>query len=478
MPKPAFDDPTFPHGTPTGYNYGCRPSRRTCPASPSCHEANKARNAERKAHPGVPGDPTTSHVQRRIRQAVEAVGLEKLMERAGVTEAHIAAVLERTSPTIPESDSLALDFAWAYLVHGTDPTDPNVEHGKASTYSKVRCRCRACRDAQLRSHTNWIAGRKTDHTILEAPGLAEHVTRLVQAHGIQAVAAASGVTQYPIRTVMRGSRARVRVIRALAATTAAECARHATLVPSATALHQSRTMLALGYPLTWQAKQAGVSATAVHDFATGNRIQQRVAKAMQELADRIGDRPATPEDGLTPHAISLSKGRARRMGYYPPAYYDENGQVDPRSIPDHPWSKIDTRADDHLRAAKLLITPGHTQEQIAQLIGHSEKWVGARAKSLGLSYTKTGVNEYAVDWSLHRDVMTRVSTVYADYEAGEVGPVTAAITLGLMNPTITYKEHPEVVAWWAALRLAYARHMSTQITNLIARTHTERQVAA
>lgn len=117
-------------------------------------------------------------------------------------------------------------------------------------------------------------------------------------------------------------------------------------------------MLALGYPMSWQAKQVETHiksvVTMVSRFRLGQQkyVEPETAARFEDLAARIGDNPADPErDGIAAREIARAKSIARRHGAYPPVFYNEDGTLNWRAIPDHPWSIVDEGC--HTRIERL-----------------------------------------------------------------------------------------------------------------------------
>lgn len=444
-------DPDFPHGELRGYKAGCTPRTYDCPADPSCDTAHHAYQRARVARRDPnrrPGDAQTSHVVRRLNETLANASLPAAAARAGLTVDQIEAVLDYPYITMPRDLADPLDYAWAWYVHGIDTKAPGFPHGTPTGYGRKCCRCRPCTSAQNRTQNRRRAGIPADHEIITVPGLAAHAQQLIAVAGAAAAARAAGIsTRGVLIDVAGGARARRRIARQILATTPFDCARAARTTAADRARFYARTMQALGYPLSWQARQdPRLTLHKIQKAADPDTVWVRVETetALASIAKRVGDTPAGPEHGIDQRHITGAQTNAARAGWYPPKFYDDRGVLDHRAIPGHPWSQLDVSADTKLRALRLTVTHGCTQTQVATEVGASTQSVYRWTKDAGLS-SVNGV----IDHAAHGDVIRRICDTYTDYEGGRIGPVAAAITLGVIDPgsKFTPQDHPEVVAW-------------------------------
>ena len=124
-----------------------------------------------------------------------------------------------------------------------------------------------------------------------------------------------------------------------------------------------------------------------------------VADDFARLLDRVRDTPAdAARDGIAQRGLTRAKVDAKRLGYYPPNCYDDDGNLDYRSIPDHPWAGADDHAHDMLDAAHILI--GRSEDERRERL----------ARALGvLSSVELPTDDTVTDDT--RDLFTRLETV-------------------------------------------------------------------
>lgn len=441
MPKQP-SDPDFPHGKSTGYRNGCR-GDYPCPATPTCAEAKRAENAARP-RTTVPADerdwPQTIHVQRRLAETIEKVGIDALPDRTGLTLTEIGKVQRRRKKRIDPELAEPLDHAWSFFTRGVDTLAPDFKHGKRTSYGRYSCRCRACRTGAVRAQARTRAGIKSDHALTEVPGLAAHVRSLIAVAGPTPAARAAGVAVSVIRGAEKGARVRVGVARRLARTSPADVARTARFLPAARVNQRVRSMWALGYPLRWIAAQHEDLTEPILDrLARSPWVYVEVAAAIDAVADQVGDTQAGPEQGIDPLTAQRTRTHARNNGYYPPMFYDANGTLNPRAIPGHPWSETDDRCARALALARACAKGTLTYSQIGERYGRSHREVERMHRKIGL-----------LDASDRAERAAWVLDLIDAYEAGERGPVEVALATGSRTTHGLAKDHPEVVAWLAS----------------------------
>lgn len=456
MPVPKDPaHPDFPHGESRGYNYGCR-ATYPCPADTTCSQAHAAqlsayRQRIKKNNEG--NNRRFVGVRDRLHETLAALPLPVVAERTGLPVEQISGIADadlRTAPTqIPEEVAAPLDALWALQVHGIDVTAPRFEHGRVGFRNK--CRCATCRNGARRRRLMSAAKIVQPGTVIYDPTFHDHVAALVAAGNANQIDALTGIDKSAIRKFLadpaRGMRKRnYDKLRALTPDKVARARADRVLVDGARSYQVMRTLAALGYPRTWLLEQVGL--TGRTPGANGREVYRSTERALEALARRIGDTPATPENtGYPAQAITLTASRARRAGFYPPAFYDDDGNLAVSALPDHPWTELEARAGDLIQAAKMCAN-GHTQGEAAQRLGVNIRTVQRWVKPLGFTYMPNGEFNLYASWEAKR----RVDAVYADYEAHEIGPITAALALGLLDgrkisrPKAT-QDHPEVKAW-------------------------------
>ena len=373
MNTPVVKDPShpdFPHGTPRGYRYGCK-AGAPCPNTDQpCAEAHAERLREHRARVKKGPPPGEGRllvkVQGRITSALRKVTIQDLSERSGLPVEQIEWVRGlRGQMRLEEETAAPLDHAWAWFLFGEDVSRPGFPHG--SGYGRG-CRCSKCSRSASKARTLSKAGYKGPDALVSDPRIGAHLARLVEAAGtVTALQQIIKLAHESIEALLEDPAARVkmRTARDLAEWTPARvrAMRTDTMLTSSAHAHRLMgMMLALGYPRAWQFEAAGLSGHHRRLDRT-ETVQVATDRAIRALAARIGDTPATTEDhGIPAMEIKRSKTRARREGFYPPMFYDEDGRLHYRAIPDHPWSKVDTRFAEKLDLAQALLTAYRREE--------------------------------------------------------------------------------------------------------------------
>lgn len=465
--------PTIKHGTDTGYQRGCRKGA-PCPATPTCNDAhnaakrlNSARRARNKIGHGE--GRLVSAVARRLNNSIDSFGLDLVAQETGYTVARLRRIAKGTAAgfdgvRVSEAVAGPLDVAWARLFYGTDPSDPTVEHGTHDGYRAHMCRCPKCCGAASKAKKRWTVGQLPD-TWRKDPGLGAHTRALLEAAGsMRQLEKITGVTRDPLVRAIEGksdARVMVTVSDRLRAWTPRKvsAARTGVTVPAARSARVVGRLWAAGYPHWWVAERAGIGAQRTRIDPEG-MVPVGLDQALVGLYARIGDMLADPvRDGIPVAAVTRSRRAAARAGWWPPMMYDSlaDDTVDPRAMPGHPWAVLDERAARALHAARMLATTGSTFRQVRETAGVSGRQVERWVSVLGLStqcVTDATVGSVDRTKAANRAAVARILDVWDAYEDGRVGPVTAAIELGLMKPHAKIKTHPEIVAWLAAGEVA------------------------
>lgn len=185
---------------------------------------------------------------------------------------------------------------------------------------------------------------------------------------------------------------------------------------------------ALGYPTQW------VDA-------------QREHLTVEALHARIGDTPADPaRDGIDAETIDRTKVGAREDGYYPPICYDD-GVLNVRAIPDHPWSRADARVAKSFDLIDAIARGTMSASaMVRDGLAHDTTTVDRMRKRLGLRY----VYDHRDGVRLRPECKARaawIRSMIEDYNDGVRGPVEVALTIGSVDAVIS--SHPERIAWEA-----------------------------
>lgn len=455
------------HGTPAGFSAGCK-DHDTCPQAPySCRTARTAaqqdyrRRQAADAAAGITEGARLSQVQRRLEQTIEAVGIRQVAARTQMSMNSINDVREQYGALLPYETAERLDHAWTWFVRGVDSTAPDFVHGRGAASYIAGCRCRPCRAGMTKANATQRMGLLRPESWLsaaEADLVRAHATRLAKLSNAQHAARACGVPTSTFHAIIKGHNEGMRrpVAEKIIATKPSDLEAVAALVPADATHHHVWTLMALGYNMRWQREEIGVGPDTLSKLRPGKVVTVAIAGAVADLAARIGEKPATLADGISEKSAARARATALRAGFYPPAAYDDNRQLVLRAIPDHPWSRLDERAAKALTGA-YLAGKGMTPAQISRETGSAPSTLTKHQERVwGYTYLRDG----DLDFKASRARIREIVAIYHSWEAGEVGPITAAAMVGFgfhrTNCPVEAREHPEVVALRAAEAAAAA----------------------
>ena len=328
-----------------------------------------------------------------------------------------------------------------------DPKHPDFPHGTALGRRR-HCDCTPCRDAKYREDKRLHLQRLTTGSNRYA---SPEVTARVVAHlnhlnsipgvSLTMIGKWAGTSHSSAVRVMATGTVGPKLAKQFLSITPAFAAAHARAVPRDEVVLKVHQMQALGYPIAWQQTQIGRPRclyTLVN--RTSETVEAPIAHDVFELAARIGDRPANPGDGMTAAAINHAKGRARKAGYYPPACYNEDGTLDYRAIPDHPWSRADEQAHRKLDLLRALVKYDGFKDrpEIAAELGRTDR----EAERLVAQYRLT------LSESRRKKRLAWLRGQFDRFDTDNVDPVLFALQIDLYEGTRTFPlDHPGVVAW-------------------------------
>lgn len=342
-----------------------------------------------------------------------------------------------------------------------DPKHPDFPHGTTRGRSRG-CDCSKCtlaerrrrKASQLEAARN---GGQYPNRLVDATPVREHLQRLLDSDQHTCASSLSRavggkITSVAITNLVSGRTLRVRkgTADALLALTEASVRAHNELVPRDQAVTAVRAMQALGYPLDWQARHLGYAPDGnsyaprfIYDDSRRREfIQAGTARKVFELAAQVGDTPATPgTDGLTAFGVNYARRTARALGYYPPACYDADWNLDPRAVEDHPWARADRRAEQRIEVLRRFTDPDRPAgNRIAKEVGCSVRTVDRYAADLGLNRSEPGVSD--------RERVKELRPLVFAYDDGDVDPVYLAISLGMLERSNNVpSDHPGVMQW-------------------------------
>jgi hypothetical protein len=358
-----------------------------------------------------------------------------------------------------------------------DPNHPDFPHGTPKGFTRG-CGCGPCDTAEKRRRKNRRVAiargaRKGGYvTAEEQARVTAHVKSLLAAvptatmHNVLEAADLAPGAQRAIRGEKHMA---ISTARKCMAVTTAKLAAHCRFATHEQLNHLVRTMQALGYPMSWQEAQAGVdlSTTLAKKAATPiGKYEKLVA-----LSRRVGDVPATPEStGISQRGITRAKHEASSRGFYPPMCYDENGALDYRAIPEHPWSKADEKAHRRIALVRTIVENfnTHSHREIAHVAGRDAREV-----------------ERIIDrYKLKRDAsrlpkrLAWLRTQLDRFDADVVDPVRFCLEIDLGYPDQFVKDHPGVLSWLADNPDWQRPNVVSRLRNKAAHQVEQEQVAA
>lgn len=330
-----------------------------------------------------------------------------------------------------------------------DPNHPDFPHGKAVGFHRG-CPCDPCSLARYRQHKAAGVRRARVGIIKSArpetmTRVREHIAYLRReaAASADALDRAAGLARNTTHNLMSRPDRGLTVDNAhkVLALTPEHVRAHAAVADRGEVRRVIYSLSALGYPMAWQSKQVGHHLRHVLARGRSDTVARSIADAVNALAARVGDTPADPDrDGLTRSGIGKAKTTARQKGYYPPIYYNEDGTLDYRAIPDHPWSKNDDHAHAKITLLRLYLDRHRdlSNTQIACLAGKPDD---------------REVNRLVERYGLYRDALDRPGRLawlrdqLDRYDADTVDPVRFCCEIDLLDQFTFRPDHPGRVAW-------------------------------
>jgi hypothetical protein len=170
------------------------------------------------------------------------------------------------------------------------------------------------------------------------------------------------------------------------------------------------SLMALGYPLAWQEDALDRPRGFVDRLRPERVCQVEDLEAWLLLAVRIGDRMASPADGLAESVSMTARRDARRRRCFRPASYDESYRLIPGSYLTLQQEMHGTAADAtatmngrRIRALRAAVVEGVTLDVAADRHGLSTRTLGRAADMLDITF----VVESADGRRAHPDDMCR-----------------------------------------------------------------------
>jgi transcriptional regulator with XRE-family HTH domain len=268
----------------------------------------------------------------------------------------------------------------------------NHQHGTYAAYVLDRCRCDACRNANVEyehDRSQLAARRRWDPTVPATPRGELVPARRARAHlkalmaagmGLKTIAAKSGIAHGSISAIIYGKRSRVkserrprrrRITRQLEQRILAvnlDLAGGAKVDPTGTA-RRLQALVAIGWSQSQLARRLGKTPANVTETVHGTRqTTVATAAAVRGLYDELWDSPPPETNQRERIAAARSRHYAAAHGWPPPLAWDDDTIDDPTTQPDLRDS-TQTVAQQRIEDARELLTQGVSAELIAARLG-------------------------------------------------------------------------------------------------------------
>ena len=267
-----------------------------------------------------------------------------------------------------------------------DPNHPDFPHGTPAG-ARRGCPCDPCGESLRTQRRRAEKRRKMYGGVRVAPPtlvkrVHRHVASLlkaVPASTAKTICEAAGATP-KVRRVILGNTNNPddptlspASAMAILAVTVEQLEQHTRRGSTDEAAHLIRSMQALGYPFAWQTRQCGVHVEVIANRRKGTKVvYPRQIAAIRDLYARVGERAANPErDGVDPAWSRRATAMAAAAGFYPPACYDDNGTLDYRLVPGHPWADADDNAHNIIDTMRLITarSSDERRDRLARMVG-------------------------------------------------------------------------------------------------------------
>lgn len=332
------------------------------------------------------------------------------------------------------------------------PTDPDFPHGTA-TGRRYGCKCSPCVDASRRRAKTLRIARERGETPKSVRPHVGHRVRdhvlwlLEQAPGAtgKTVARTAGVHDTTLTGIIRtpGRSMSPTVAGRLLNVELQAVLENRTRVPAAPTIARVRSLMALGYPLEWTGRTLSIH--YLPRICTPSRsaqvklIDKTAADAVANLYRSIGDRHATPRDGVSVTRSRAAKAVARRNRYHPPCAYDSGMNLVDRWVPGHPLARADELAHKRIEQAHALVKHPHlTHTELTELSGIPDHTIMQIKRRLGITaLAETWLEDCA-----------RILDLIDGFYASDEDPVYFALSLGVLRARQNVpKTHPGLEQW-------------------------------
>lgn len=354
------------------------------------------------------------------------------------------------------------DLAHPAFPHGTTTgfrrgcARPDMCPSSPTCHQARRHQERAADYARLRGQ-----GARTSADATEALRHTAALLEAVPTANYHLIAEVAGVDPKSFTNMRSRGRSTVRNVARILAVTPVQMHAAAEVADAELVRYMVRRMQAAGYPMAWQVARTGCP--GLPNLVSIARKHTKFCRrwtftAVADLFDLVGDREADPvRDGIDLAQIRRAKTVGQRAGYYPPAAYDEDGMLDLRLWPEHPWCVADRAAARNVDLLHALATIGVREGQwnarasVGETDDSGKKLCQRLVARSGLSFVDDKRRELTTSSiaSLNATTIRRIVAVHAEYAVGLLSAVEAALALGVA-PRRLPLDHPDAVAHQAA----------------------------
>lgn len=262
-------------------------------------------------------------------------------------------------------------------------------HGTVDRY-RESCRCTPCTRANTETVASYRARRRSGDRAprdrVDSAFVVGQLRRWARMYDTPEIAAATGLVQVTVLRLLTDPPSHVQW-------STEQAVRDAVMpvpqwIPRARLHQRAFSLAALGYPISWQVRQAGILASAVHDDAP--RVAFQTFARLDDLYREIKDLPAADNPACDQPVSRMQHARetAARRSYLTPDWYDDDGN----KITARQYRANQVAAHKRERALRgiqvlRLILNGATNQQISEEMGfhnrEAHRWRDDRARVSG-----------------------------------------------------------------------------------------------
>lgn len=230
-------------------------------------------------------------------------------------------------------------------------------HDNLTCYTDYRCRLPECVDRYNARNRERVRAHKTGAWagLVDAGPARAHIRRLLQdGMSAEAIARLADVSVHSVLDIMRphpskrrGRRRRITpdVEQKILAVRADD--RASGRISSTGTVRRIQALVAVGWPVTRIARQAGLSCANAHELLQRPRVYVSTARTIAVVYDEL--RRKKPEKhGVTKAHVTVAKNRAARLNWPPPSYWaSQPGAIDdPEFVPEYGKTRLQIIAEE------------------------------------------------------------------------------------------------------------------------------------